>query len=114
MQRNAEHQKLLDDLLFAFGSMPNVRVWVRNVGVGVVGDRVIRYGIKGESDIDGIVSPNGRRLCIEVKTGKAVLSLDQKRFRAMILRFGGIYIEARSVEQALHEFKNFGSLKGDA
>lgn len=99
-----EHQKLVDDLLFAFGSRPDVRVWIRPVGFDF--SRKIRYGVPGETDIDGIVAPYGRRLAIEVKTGEAELSKEQKIWRDnCILKFGGIHIEARSVEQALEEFE---------
>lgn len=106
MNNTKDHQRLVDDLLYAFGSRPDVRCWPRVVGVAfAVGTgNPIKYGIVGESDIDGIVKPCGRRLCIEAKTGKGKLTAEQIKFREMIINFGGIYIEARSVEQALREF----------
>lgn len=104
MGSTAEHQKLVDDLLLAFGSMLDVRVWPRPVGFDE--HRKIKYGRPGETDIDGIIAPYGRRLGIEVKTGNARLSKKQIIWKAMILKFGGLYIEARSVEQALAEFKS--------
>lgn len=107
MNNTKAHQKLLDDLLFAFGSLPNVRIWPRGVGVARALDsnRVVKYGIKGETDLDGLVHPSGRRLSIEVKTGSGRLTKEQLNFKAMIVMFGGIYIEARSVDQALADFK---------
>lgn len=98
----ADHQKLVDDLLFAFGSMPDVRIWIRVVGFDLT--RKIKYGVPGEPDLEGIVAPSGRMLCIEVKTGKAVLKKNQRLRRAMLEKFGALYIEARSVEQALADF----------
>lgn len=99
-----EHQKLVDDILFAFGSRPDVRVWIRPVGFD--SHRKIRYGVPGETDVDGIVAPWGRRLAIEIKTGEADLSPEQVKWRDnCIHKFGGIYIIARSVEQALADFE---------
>jgi len=98
-----EHQQLVDDLLFALGSRPDVRIWIRPVGFDY--GKNIRYGVPGETDLDGIVGPYGRRLAIEVKTGAAELSPKQKLWKAMILKFGGIYIEARSVEQVMEDFE---------
>lgn len=101
--RNIEHEKLCDALLFAFGSQRTIRAWGRDVGFDSVNK--IKYGINGECDIQGIVAPYGIHLGIEVKTRKAVLSKDQKIWRNMIISFGGIYIEARSVEEAVIDFK---------
>ena len=90
---------LVDEIMYAVGSLPNVRIWPRYVGYD---DRAkISYGIVGEPDLEGIISPLGRMLCIEVKTGDAVLSKKQKIRRAMLEKFGALYIEARSVEQVL-------------
>jgi len=109
MNRTIEHQKLVDDLLFAVGSLPNVRVWPRTVGTFLTlhGKRVVSIGPVGGADITGIIRPWGTRLCLEIKTGEGQLNSDQKKFRDMILNFGGIYIEARSVEQVLAELKKY-------
>lgn len=93
----------MDDLLFAFGKRPDVRLWIRVVGFDHM--LKIKYGITGECDLQGIVLPKGRMLAIEVKTGNAVLSKEQKIWKIMIEKFGGIYILARSVEQALTDFE---------
>ncbi len=98
-----EHQKLVDAILFEVGSLPNVRLWPRQVGFDQ--EKKIKYGIRGESDLQGIIAPQGRMLCIEVKSGKAKLSKDQERWKAMVLRFGGVHIEARSVDQVLADLK---------
>lgn len=108
MNRTIEHQKLVDDILFKIGSLPNVRLWTRSVGVAnpIGSERIIRFGIPGESDLQGILKPSGRYISIEVKTGSAKLSKAQKNWRNMILSFGGIYVEARSVEEALYAIEN--------
>lgn len=105
MNNTRQHQQLLDDILLAVGSLPNVRVWPRGVGFDEI--RKIRYGIPGETDLDGIIAPHGRRLHIEVKTGKGKLSEKQIKFRDMVVKFGAVYIEARSVEDCLTELRKY-------
>lgn len=97
MNNYAAHQRLVDDLLYHIGKSPYIRVWPRQVGFDK--QKKIHYGRKGEPDIDGLIAPYGRRLGIECKTGSAELSEDQLRFREMYIKFGAIYIIARSVEQ---------------
>ncbi len=41
----------------------------------------------------------GRFVCIEVKTGEAVLSTDQVKERGKAMEAGALFIEARSVDQ---------------
>lgn len=128
MNNSKAHQKLVDDILFALGSQPHIRVWPRHVGLAVpfarlkkwlatrlgLMPRPIHYGIVGETDIQGIVSVErfidgkkiGVMLAIEVKTGTGRLNTDQEKWKAMILKFGGIYVEARSVEDALTAVNN--------
>lgn len=51
---------------------------------------------KGRPDFDCCV--RGRSVFIEVKTGGGVLDSDQRKERARIETAGGLYIEARSVD----------------
>lgn len=101
--RNKAHEELIDQILLAVGSSPRIRLWKRPVGFDE--SRRIKYGIKGEADLQGIIAPHGRALAIECKTGSAVLNSDQKKWRAMFERFGGMYIEARSVDQVLTDLE---------
>ena len=57
---------------------------------------MVRFGIPGQADISGIISPSGRRIEIECKTGSGVLSKPQRNWRDMIERHGGLFVEARS------------------
>jgi hypothetical protein len=101
MIQNVEHQKLVDALLLHIGGLPQVRLWPRIVGLATPWgmEHPLQFGNNGETDLDGILAPFGRRLAIEVKTGKSYLSKDQIRWRKMIERFGGLYIEARNVHE---------------
>lgn len=94
-----DHQKLVEEILLNVGSRPNIRCWIRSVGVGraLHSNNVISWGMKGESDLQGIIAPSGRMLAIEVKTGSGELSKEQIRFRDMVIKFGGLHILARSL-----------------
>jgi hypothetical protein len=67
----------------------------------------ISFGKVGQTDITGIMAPHGRAIYIEVKTGTGRLSKDQKLFRDMILKHGGLHIECRKLEdlQSLNQEK---------
>lgn len=56
----------------------------------------MRFGVPGQGDISGLLA-NGRRVEIEVKSARGTQSQQQRAFEAMISRFGGLYILARSV-----------------
>lgn len=59
-----------------------------------------KYGLTGSADIIGILN-DGRFLAIEIKSGNATQSKEQKNFEAMIKKFGGVYFVVRSAEDAL-------------
>lgn len=74
------------------------------VNVGVARDQsghVIRFGLKGQADIAGCL--HGRHIEIEVKYGRDRQSQAQKDWEVAVRKSGGIYILARSVEQALFD-----------
>lgn len=80
-----------------------IRCWRNNVGIGMfkVRDapaRLVRFGLPGEPDLDGVISPEGRRLAIETKV-KDKVSSDQIAFGRMVKSKGGIYVIVRSVSQ---------------
>lgn len=95
MAREAE---LVSAILHTFGSRPDLRLWRANVLVARdKSGRIIRAGIKGQADISGLLAPSGRRLEIECKAGTKQ-SEAQRNWQAMIEKFGGLYILARSVD----------------
>lgn len=99
--RYAAHQAVVADVLAACGARSDCRLWANNTGVGraLTHGAIIRFGLKGSSDILGLTS-DGRMLCLEIKTGAAVRSKFQRAFGAMIARFGGRYAVVRSGEDA--------------
>jgi len=68
----------------------------------------IKIGLKGMSDLFGIVQDKngiGRFLAIEIKTGNATQTKEQKFYMKMIESLGGIYIVGRSIEQVIEEIR---------
>ena len=99
----SEHGILVNDILREFGSRPDIRLWKQATGAArTKTGAVLKFGIKGQADISGITD-TGQRIEIECKTGKGRLSKEQKRWRAMIEKFGGVYVLARSVEDVERE-----------
>lgn len=96
-------RQIQNEILRTFGTRPDMRLWRANVGVARLGGprrgggRVVRFGLAGQADLTGIL-PNGLRLEIEVKSTGGGQSPEQCRYQAMIQRFGGVYVLARSVE----------------
>lgn len=101
--QSVEHTRLVNAILLKIGSHPDVRLWKQTTGMGrsLTGNTPIRFGLEGSSDLIGILM-TGRFLAIEVKTGNARQSKVQRNFQRMIERFGGLYILARSVSDAVN------------
>ncbi len=100
------HEALVNEILRVLGSRPEFRVWTNRNGYAVPlhGEHPMWFGtVEGAADISGIIKGSGVRLEIEVKSGSGRLSKAQINFRNMILLFGGVFIEARSIEQVLSE-----------
>lgn len=74
-----------------FGGMPSIR------NVGLFFDRrgnPRRIGVKGEADVQGVM-PDGRAVAVEVKTGKATRTAQQRRWGKRFAELGGLYLVAR-------------------
>jgi hypothetical protein len=92
--------QLIGLILAELGTSRFCRVWRNNTGMLFDrGGRPVKFGLKGSADISGILC-DGRRLEIEVKQISGKQREDQKNFERMILKFGGVYILARSVDDA--------------
>lgn len=101
---SAEHSALKRAILIELGPREECRVFPNQVGHAVdpATGRHIPFGlVVGASDILGIVKPGGRFLALEVKTGDARPTKEQRAFLAMINAFGGVGRVVRSVDEAL-------------
>ncbi len=76
-------------------------IWRQQSGVfmGPSG-HVVRVGIEGQADLGGVLC-NGRALQIETKSATGRLREPQERWRGMVERMGGLWILARSADDAV-------------
>jgi hypothetical protein len=104
--RGEAHMRLKNEILLALGSRRDLKVWNNPTGafLSIATHNVVRCGQKGQPDILGVIGPRGRLLCIELKTGAAVLDDDQKAWRSMAEGLGALYIEARTVKDVIDAF----------
>lgn len=109
-------------ILRTFGTRPDLRIWRMNTGRASFGGRSVQFGVPGQADLTGIlpvevycprcielIARLGVRLEIEVKSETGRQSEDQQNYQAIIERFGGLYVLARSVEDvnnAIEEYRN--------
>lgn len=99
-----EHARVVSQVLARCGARADCRLWSNNTGVArsLSHGGAIHFGLVGSADILGIAS-DGKLLCLEVKTGAALLSRAQRHFRDMVHRFGGRYRVVRSAQEA-HDY----------
>lgn len=116
-------QAIVNEALIAISKIPGVRAWRQNTGSGVgygivraaIGhidagrhllaakilksSRPVTYGVSGQADVSGILA-DGRRLEVELKTATGKQAEQQKKWERMIKAHGGVYILARSADEA--------------
>ena len=97
---------LLNEILVQINRIPGVRAWRQNSGLLMAGSgRMVRAGLPGCGDITGIVTWErgcGHRLELEIKTPGVTQSEQQEAFETMVTSRGGIYILARTVDDAIN------------
>jgi hypothetical protein len=71
----------------------DLTVWRNNTGAAFDKEgRMIRFGVKGQADVSGIMKPLGTRIEIEVKRPGGKPRPEQKLFEQMIKDHGGVYL----------------------
>lgn len=115
MQREADASRARESdiqaaILRFLATVPGLRAWRSNSGAAMGRRGLVRFGVAGQGDISGLLE-SGRRLEIEVKTPKGRQSEQQRLFGAMISKFGGLYILARSVDDVRNAFVREGVAK---
>jgi hypothetical protein len=117
INRYHQHQKRLKEILLGLQkAFPSARFFERHVGLFLtINQTPIRINKPGMADVWGLIPHNGQLIHveIEVKTGNAKQSRDQKKWEKFINNLDGIYIIARSVEQTVAElrFQIYGTPK---
>ena len=94
---SAAHSALVRKILVTFGADKRCRLMQQRTGKAWQGPRLISFGQRGSPDVLGILR-GGRCIGIEVKTGSAVLTPEQKNWRRVFEEWGGLFVEARRVE----------------
>ncbi len=114
--RNRLESEILQEVLRDVGSRADVRVWRQNTGAArTKSGAVVRFGLPGQADITGIAyigDGYGIRLEIEVKSATGRPSPEQLHWGALIETFGGIYIIARSGEDAVRQLDRALEIRG--
>lgn len=93
--------KLQEIVLAHVNKIEGVEVWRMNTGAARTRTGFVRYGEPGQADLAGLMAPSGRRLEIELKAKAGKLRSTQIEYRDRIVRKGGLYIEARTLAQAM-------------
>lgn len=99
MNNYKKHQDLLNSTLIALQErFPSGRFFTRHVGMFrfLRSNGIVKINKPGMSDVWGLY--NGRHIEIEIKTGKARLTKDQKRWKELIDDMGCEFYEIRSIE----------------
>ena len=99
---NEAHERLLADALVALSDRGHL-AWKQKVGIGVFNHHLVRFGMKGQSDIFVVRQPDGLFVTVEVKTGRGKLTDHQKFWFSAVARVGGRHVEGRSVDQSVRE-----------
>jgi hypothetical protein len=102
-----KHGDLVNEILLELS--PHGLAWSNNTGaLKNIEGRLIRYGLPGSSDI--IACLKGRFVGIECKVGKDIVRKNQHDFATAVSVAGGIYIAARSVDDAVNPLRMIGLL----
>lgn len=82
-----------------------VYCWRNNTGSWKVGDRYVKFGLKGSSDILGVLGPHGRFLAVELKAQGEKPTPEQRVFLEAVRALGGVavWVDRLSVLQKVME-----------
>ena len=87
-----QHNELVNKVLLYLHSTYTGFYWSNATGaVKTENGHFQRYGLKGSTDIIGHTG-QGRAVYIEVKTGRAVMSAQQKLFKQAVLKSNCVHI----------------------
>ena len=97
MKRKGQKEDIVLSQCLEYLRLNRIYCWRNNVGCAKIGNRFMHFGLKGSSDILGIL-PNGRFLAVECKRENGGrLSENQKEFLKKIEENNGIAICVTSV-----------------
>jgi len=101
MSSTHEHTRLVNETRLDLGMEPDFTMWLNAKVTYVDGQPRAKPGLgKGSSDLIGILSPAGRIVALEAKTGDAKPTKEQVLFMALIRKRGGFAAIFHTVEEA--------------
>lgn len=86
-------------VLAHLSQLPGAFFWRANTGAARTPQGFVHFGIPGQADILGCAA--GRFFAVEIKTATGRQSAEQRAFQKRITDAGGIYVLARSLDEAL-------------
>lgn len=95
----SEREIQADILLALQARWPRAVFFRRNVGGARIDNQLVRFGLPGQADVAGIV--NGRAVEVEVKAPGRYQTKEQRAWQAAVERAGGLYVLARSAQDAI-------------
>lgn len=103
--QTAAHTALLRRILLDLGGEPGLLLWEHKTGRyrAPYSERWIDVGLPGSPDIIGFIAGSAgpaRFIGLEVKTGDATLSPQQRAFHAAAIQRGALIFTVHSVEEA--------------
>lgn len=106
----AEHQNIIQRIKLALIQLYPSQIMFFDRHVGLLYTQrgtPIQIGIRGQADLYFIIMVNGYpcHVEVEIKSGEAVQSKEQKLFEKAITKLGGLYILARSADDVLTELQ---------
>ena len=87
-----------------------VFAWKSNTGAAKIGNRFVRFGVKGVADIIGCME-RGRFLAVECKIRSDKPSDEQKQFATAVVLRGGYSLVVYSVDELAMCLNNINELK---
>ena len=88
-----------------------IPAWRNNTGVSRTGGRYIKFGLKGSSDILGLIPDGtGRMLAVECKAGKKKPTVEQRAFIDRVNDAGGLGLVVYSADELHEELKQAGAV----
>jgi len=100
MNRYKQHQKLLENVIISIQKKyPKARLFSRHVGTFrfLRSEGVVKINKKGMADIWGL--HNGNHFEIEIKSGEARQTKEQKQWENIVTECGSKYFVIRSVDE---------------
>jgi hypothetical protein len=86
------------EILKRYANHPRCCLWRQSTGAARIGGRFVRFGLKGQSDLQGMLLPSGQALFVECKSDIGKQSPEQIAFQRLVEKYGGKYVLARTLD----------------